>query len=114
MPLARFLKCLLQAAMILGIVTSSKKNGTNSCGPVLSYFLAFPVASVARGCTVIYLFSKILEPQVFLLASPHFVLFCFVATFVRFSFIFCANFFHLLISDMAKWQNNMAMSAPRN
>ena len=78
-PLSLFSKCLLHAFTILGIVTSWYGNSTNSWGPVRSYFLAFPVASVAKGCTVISFLSKIdtsLAPPFFCPAPDLAVFFC--------------------------------------
>ena len=51
----RSLKCSLHDLITFGMVTSSYKYATNTCGPVLSYFMAFPVASVTRVCTIISL-----------------------------------------------------------
>ena len=64
---------ITHAFMIFGMVTSSYGKMVNSCGPVLSYFFALPVALVANGCTVSSFFSKIatsLRPLL-LAAVPH-------------------------------------------
>ena len=76
-------KCLSQALLMFPIVISSlSSKGTNSLGPILVYFCAFPATSADKRWTVNS------SPRRWFLGGSFFVLF------VRFAFIFSLSFFH--------------------